>query len=106
MITKEALFGNWLSYKVVWGGTTIEQGEKNYTRFRFLKMKRLITETMVEGRQFFEDVESSWDIHENNGFMYIVLDGIPHYEVVGFEVNKLILKSKSGILMYFKRDII
>ena len=104
MIKREALFGNWISYKMVWRGITIDQGESNCTRFRFLEVNRLITEIMVEGKQFFEDVFSVWEIQQNEGVMYISLDGIPHYEVVDFDVNNLILKSNSGILMYFTRD--
>lgn len=98
------MVGSWKSYQVGLGKGTFLQGKNNYTLLRFLKDGSLFSEQKSGNERHLEHFESKWEIHEQEGRPYLVVDGMPLYEIVSLKNEELQLKGFSGIDLFFMSE--
>lgn len=100
-VVGEIMVGSWKSYQVGLGEGTFLQGKQNYTLLTFLKDGSLFSERQSGNERRLEHFESTWEIHEQEGRPYLVVDGVPLYEIVSLKKEVLKLKGFSGIDVFF-----
>ena len=103
-IVGEIIVGNWKSYQVGLGKGTFLQGKHTYILLTFLKDGSLFSERQSGNQRHQEHFESTWEIHEQEGRPYLVVDGMPLYEIVSLKKEVLQLKGFSGIDVFFMSE--
>lgn len=100
-IVGESIIGSWKSYQVGLGENIFLQGKNNFTLLMFLKDGALFSEVKTGNDRQLGCFNCKWEIHESEGRSYIVVDGIPFYEISSIKKDRLILKGFSGITVFF-----